>query len=136
MHEVRQMRKPVQPITKMALEIIRIRVTTACLITAVEDNERKQPVRHLWFPEDNVNRYELRLGNPPADSDRPRHLRGLQLVIDIRDIPQDVWDEMKRSRKEAKSATAAPTSMGRVMTDQRYIASAMRNLHKGKLLVH
>ncbi len=40
--------------------------------------------KHLWFPDDNVLNLQLRDGNPPADQDRPKHLRGLSLAVDVR----------------------------------------------------
>lgn len=50
---------------------------------------------HLWFPDrDNVNQVELRFGNPPPDVDRPKHLRGLELVVDITAWPKSLTDRM------------------------------------------
>lgn len=42
---------------------------------------------HLWFDKDDVNGNQgLREGNAPADSDRPKHLRGLDLSINVKDF--------------------------------------------------
>jgi len=50
-------------------------------------------VSHVWFPEPNVNVYELRRGNPPADvkEDRPEHLRRKELVLDFDAIEPGHW---------------------------------------------
>jgi hypothetical protein len=47
-------------------------------------------VKHLWFPENNVNHYELREGNPPGDSQRPKHMRRFRIEIDILCIPESI----------------------------------------------
>lgn len=49
-------------------------------------------VRHLWFPENNLNHYELRTGNPPPDSERPKHMRGFRLELDVLHLPQSIVD--------------------------------------------
>lgn len=54
-------------------------------------------VRHLWFPENNVNSYELRDGNPPPDADRPKHMRRFRLECDIEDIPRAVHNLIKEA---------------------------------------
>lgn len=99
------------------LKWVKYRVTLGCLIGAHQrglDASRKAlPVRHVWFPKNDITKYELRTGNPPADQDRPEHLRGLNLVIDIGVVPPDVWEavkynysEKKRVRKESLLWTA------------------------------
>ena len=53
-------------------------------------------VYHLWFPErGNMERYQLRTGNPPADVDRPDHLKGKDLVIDLTTVPDGMMDRIK-----------------------------------------
>lgn len=47
------------------------------------------PKHHLWFPADDVNIYELRQGNAPPSSDRPRHLKKLELWLDP-DVPGEI----------------------------------------------
>ncbi len=53
-------------------------------------------VRHLWFPKNNVNIIELRDGNPPADADRPKHLRRFDITVDILNPPQRIQDLLER----------------------------------------
>lgn len=115
-----------QPITRKNLEQTRIRVTFACLLAAVEKGQRKLPVRHLWFPEDNANKYSLRDGNPPADVDRPKHLKGRRLVIDLGVIPREVWVAVKKQRQQAKRGTAEPTRMVEVMDNPLIIEHVKR----------
>lgn len=40
-------------------------------------------VKHIWFPTPDPRVIEMRQGNPPPDSERPAHLKGKWLVIDI-----------------------------------------------------
>jgi len=64
-------------------------------------------VKHIWFPEDNMDRYELREGNPPADVDRPPHLRGLDLEIDIILWPKRIVDLLKQDNPWFEPPTAS-----------------------------
>ena len=124
---------PVEPLTRRGIEKVRIRVTLACLVTAVEKKQRKPPVRHLWFPEDNLNKYSLRDGNPPADVDRPKHLKGHHLVIDLGVIPRKVWDAVKEQRRSARRMSAEPSRMVDLVDDPRIIEH-VRNLREKALL--
>lgn len=121
------------PVTRRGVEKARIRVTFACLISAVERGERHPPVRHLWFPEDRISLYHLRDGNPPADQDRPPHLRGHRLAIDIGEIPQDVWDAVKAQRAQARKMVARPTRMVEVIDDPLIVDHVNRIEDKGLL---
>lgn len=47
-------------------------------------------IRHVWFARDDISSRELREGNPPPDSARPKHLRGLDLVVDPLNWPPSV----------------------------------------------
>lgn len=65
-------------------------------------------VRHLWFPENDIRRYELRNGNPPGRSGRPKWLRGLDLVIDpIRGPHRRILNEIADDK--ARNAVYAAT---------------------------
>lgn len=48
------------------------------------------PLRHMWWGTPNLDEYELRMGNAPADIERPRHLKRLDLAIDVMDMPARV----------------------------------------------
>lgn len=47
-------------------------------------------VKHMWFPKDSFDQYSLENGNPPPDSQRPKYLRGMELVMDLFSIPKCV----------------------------------------------
>lgn len=81
-------------LTQPRVDWVRLRVLSAVLGTLAEQAAAgRRPdfgVRHLWFPEDNVNHYELRRGNPPSPSDRPKHMKNIDLVIDVLCPPQSI----------------------------------------------
>ena len=55
--------------------------------------DRKWEVMHIWFPENRVSKYEIRGGNPPSDSERPQHLRGLFLELDPKQLGKEwLWE--------------------------------------------
>ena len=43
-------------------------------------------VKHIWPHDELFLAYELRDGNPPSDSDRPKWLRGVSIVVDVKEI--------------------------------------------------
>lgn len=51
------------------------------LMYALRYHMTDPPVRHIWA-DARLETIELRDGNPPSDTDRPPHLRGLDLVVD------------------------------------------------------
>ncbi len=69
------------------IDEVRLRVIRAYAQTNVkwiaEGGEPDKKPKHLWFPGNDVNVYEMREGNAPADQDRPKHLRGYKLHVDI-----------------------------------------------------
>lgn len=115
------------------VDIVRIRVLASCLATAVMNGEKKVPVRHLWFPEERVTYYRLRDGNPPADVDRPKHLRGLRLEIDIGEIPEAVADAVKARLAKAIADRNEPTSIIKLVKDPDVIDAVSREARKGTL---
>jgi hypothetical protein len=108
-------------LTQAQVDKVRTRVVVALLISAVEARQRKVPVKHLWFPEKRDTKYELRNGNAPADSDRPRHLRGLHLAVDLGEIPPAVVDAVKAQRAKARQMTSDPTRIIDVVSDTRMV---------------
>jgi len=108
------------PLSQQQIDYVRYRalqsIITVELCKAMEGEDPDLEARyHLWFPEDNVNHYLLRDGNPPADIDRPKHLRGYRLELDMLHWPQSLVDllsqlgielspdlraELRRRRKE------------------------------------
>lgn len=83
---------------------VRLRVMRAWAQTNIEWIEAgKTPdlrVRHVWFPKNDVNQYSLRRGNPPSDTDRPKHMRGLRLEIDLesRKLPETIVERLEAQR--------------------------------------
>lgn len=71
------------------VDIVRFRVIRALMERPPEELEKK---RWLKFPEDNIDIYELKEGNPPSDVLRKKHMKGLELHIDCFDWPQRIID--------------------------------------------
>jgi hypothetical protein len=86
----------------------------------IEEGTRKEPdltsIWHLWFPENNVNNWVVRPGKPPPDSERPKHMRGFDLVVDVMNIPQRIVDELR------KRGVDAHYFMDRIVRQQRQSA--------------
>jgi len=90
------------PLSQQQIDIVRMRVLSSLIDQFIKwaggdktvDRE-DFGVRYLWFPDNNVNNYELRDGNPPSDTDRPKHMRRFELVCDIDHIPKRVHDIIK-----------------------------------------
>lgn len=88
---------------QLEVDAVRMRIINARIQSLCKLAERGMPiededfnVQHVWFPDrNNINRYELRDGNPPSDSGRPRHLKKLDLVIDITELPARIKDILK-----------------------------------------
>jgi hypothetical protein len=125
--------KPIERVTRKGIEAARIRVTLARTISAVDAGTRKPTVGYIWWPEDNIARYEWRDGNPPPDCDRPAHLRGHRLVVDVGVIPKDVWDWVKRQRRIARRGTSQPTRMIDVVEDPELIEIVAKTKDRGLL---
>lgn len=74
-------------LTQDRIDEVRLRVMRAWAQTNIKwlANDKKPDLKakHLWFPRDDINEYQLRTGNAPPNFDRPRHLRGFDLFIDI-----------------------------------------------------
>ena len=71
-------------VTQAEVDEVRTRVTLTwvrAMLQAGEDPSKMEQ-KYLWFPRDDVEAYELRDGNAPGNSDRPAHLRFLELWMD------------------------------------------------------
>ena len=93
-------------LTQFQIDIVRLRVCKAVTDVHMEEVRQKAfkgiPSRYVWFPENNVNEYQLRMGNPPSDRDRPKHLKRFKLEIDPVVIPQtDTFQEILNDAKAA-----------------------------------
>ena len=75
------------------------RLQSAKMLRDMGDPAWRNYLRHgyLWFPEDTTAVLEWRDGNPPPDSVRPRHLRGLDLVVDPLRVNKRIVDLINSS---------------------------------------
>jgi hypothetical protein len=93
----------VVPLSQWEIDVVRMRVISSTVNKLLNEAKTGQDpdmsVNHLWFPEDNVNHYALRTGNPPSDRDRPKHLRGYRIEIDITSIPESVRDVIEEQKR-------------------------------------
>ncbi len=77
------------PLTQFTVDCIKLRVLKVMADRGRRDLARGKElgayskVQHLWFPEPYADNYEARQGNPPPDSARPKHMRGIDLVLDL-----------------------------------------------------
>lgn len=78
------------------IDEIRFRVWLHYLRTHLENPKKDLcKICHIWFPYDEPTSYELRSGNAPSDSDRPKHLKKFKLEIDISFIPNWLREELR-----------------------------------------
>lgn len=81
-------------VTQADVDIVRMQVLRNMVKTAdqaIKNSKKpKLDVVHVWYPEDRIGRYELRTGNPPARSQRPRHLRDIELWVDPFNLPKTI----------------------------------------------
>ena len=84
----------VVPLSQWEIDVVRMRVLSSLvnslLNRAASGETVDLGVRHLWFPKNNVNNYELRNGNPPSDKRRPKHMRGFRVEVDLCHIPEGI----------------------------------------------
>lgn len=87
------------PVRQWFVDVAKMRAIRVLVDRAVADYraglEPDLGVRHLWFPTTNVNEYELRKGNPPARKDRPKHLRDIDLVVDVTAPPDSIVEALR-----------------------------------------
>ena len=92
-------RDAVVPLSQEQVDFVRFRIIKARVDSAVALVTANQPVdlkvKHVWFPRNNINEYEMRDGNAPPNSMRPKHLRNLDLAVDLFDWPRAVKDILR-----------------------------------------
>lgn len=88
-----------RPVKQEFVDLIILNVLAACIETASNRLSRGEPmgaiVKHLRFPRNDITEYMLRDGNPPADSERHPHERGIDLVVDLTRIPPRIMDQIR-----------------------------------------
>lgn len=90
------------PFTKVADPQLEVDLIRFSIIRAIVDSAEKYGPpeeglfckRYVWFPKNNLNIYELRQGNPPANVSRPGYLKNLELFIDIENWPSRITDAL------------------------------------------
>lgn len=85
----------VVPLSQERIDVVRMKHCYSLLTKIVDAMEKgllvdKHVYQHVWFPENNVNHRAIRDGLPPPDSERPKHLRGFDLVVDPLSWPKSV----------------------------------------------
>ena len=90
------------PFTQENIDWIRFKTISNLVKSAITQIERQLPrtvklngKQHLWFPNANFEIVELREGNAPADVDRPGHLKGKHLFVDVLHWPVSIEQKMK-----------------------------------------
>lgn len=62
-------------------------------------------LHHLWFPDPHrADSVELRVGPPPARGDRPKHLKNLNLEVQVLDWPTRLRDIVKDAGADPAAA--------------------------------
>lgn len=88
------------PVRQWFVDVVKMRVIRALTNKAVAEYARGLDPDltpcHLWFESDNVNNYVLRMGNPPHRKSRPKHLRDIDLVVDVMRPPRSMVEELSR----------------------------------------
>lgn len=86
-------------ITQEQVDIIRMAAILNRLRWTIFAKAMGEPVhdghQYLWFDKDDINHYEIRPGNPPARSRRPKHLKNIDLVVDVHKPPQRIKDMLE-----------------------------------------
>jgi len=117
----------VVPLNQWQVDLVRLRAMQSVIHAESRKAKPDLSVRHLWFPRNNVNEYALRRGNPPSDRERPVHLKGLRLEIDVFEWPARLKDELEArghvlpnlreefangQREQAEAASSGQEGMG------------------------
>lgn len=99
-HEKKLARQLGTPFSQKQVDEVRRRVLLNLARTIVLQRRRNVGMYHLWFPNaGDIDCYGLREGNPPAATDRPKHLRRLRLEIDVTTIPESIKELVRPGGK-------------------------------------
>lgn len=80
------------PLSQRRIDVVRFRIIKARVDRMAKTGALDTSIVFVWFPEDNVNRYELRKTLPRK---LPRHLRHYKLAIDVFNWPQSIIDALE-----------------------------------------
>ena len=110
---------------------IRSDVCASVLTAHIKQGKTFVPVKHLRFPEPRHTHYILHDGNPPSDTDRHKHERGLRLELDIGDIPIELSNavmDLVRIRKMSGQKTPDHKQEEVAAHAMRFIADKMQGI--------
>ena len=108
-------------LNQQVIDIVRLRVDVARKQQAVIDQNRILTKKYLWFPKNDCDKYELRDGNPPADVDRPKWLRGYKLWLTDGEIDTKTWDAYNHWWKKRQSSQHKPrNAQERLVADHNF----------------
>lgn len=81
-----------EPFKQEQVDEVRFRVCMVMARDCIRDRVLPAIIFYLWWEDaTRPDVYELRQGNPPSNADRPRHLRKLDLEVDLTGgIPDDI----------------------------------------------
>ena len=93
--------------TQSQIDMFRLRVASVLLgnlqdqLIAGKVSENEQTRFYIWWPNNNVNEYHLKEGNPPPDSKRPKHLRGFQIHVDLNNpVPPAIVKDLEQNNPD------------------------------------
>lgn len=88
------------PVRQWFVDVAKMRVLATRVRQFVAQYERGRDPDispcHLWFPVNNVNEYYIRPGNPPPRSQRPRHIKDIDLIVDVMSPPRSIVAELAK----------------------------------------
>jgi len=120
-------------ITQERVDVIRARVTMETLLDAYRHNDFEvvNTLQYLWFPENDIRKIEVRTGNPPAEQDRPEHLRRIHLVMDHAHAPAElrllVQEAAAGMRRVHKKQLKSGNRLRRTLQDNHALGIALRS---------
>lgn len=79
------------PLNQTRIDLVRFRIIRARITRLAGSGVLNTKIDYVWFPEDNVNLYELR---PVLPRKLPRHLRNYRLELDIFNWPRSIVDAL------------------------------------------
>lgn len=95
------------PLSQWEIDIVRMRIIQTLVAEYAMDVQAGRCVdverlRHVWFPSNNVNAYELRDGAEPPNIKRPGHLKNFKLTVDVLNPPESVAEVLRARGVEVR----------------------------------
>lgn len=120
------------PLNQSRIDVVRFRVIRARVTRLFQSPSPEKAladlkVDYLFFPENNVNKYELRPKHK-MPYPLPKHLRGLKLEVDIYNWPASVLDALKQIGHE-------PPNIKEMLADAKRRHSISKELEREESLI-